>query len=495
MSVISPHVPSRPVAGARWPGARPGATPAAAHEPTIPWGLVTLVGLLCLGWAFAVVLADWSAFFVGLAVVACVLILVDFRVGVILLVLMMPISSSNIFPHAIGGITGLNPLNVLLAGTLGSYLLYAFGAKKLLLPRPLLLLYIVPILVAGVLGTRHVREIALYFYVIDQVHFTSAIGYVRDMVIKPLLMVVFALLVGAAVARSAKPERFMTPFLVSTWIMGLMVIVYFVLSGASLNFLAQSNERAFLSPLGLHANELGRMYVIAYALLLFMWSETEEYTLKLLLLGCMGLMVIALVLTFSRSAFAGFLIVNGLFPLFRRKATALFFGCVLLAALLLFLPDAVYQRASHGFGGGANAISAGRIDRIWIPLIPDLMKSPLYGTGMGSMLWSEAVRAGRSLPVTHPHSAYLRTVLDMGLIGLALLGAYFFHAWNRLRLLVSTTHESAVLRGFYQGAVAALVSFLIMGVADGSLTPAPEQAFLWLAIGMMYGEYARRAAS
>ena len=32
-------------------------------------------------------------------------------------------------------------------------------------------------------------------------------------------------------------------------------------------------------------------------------------------------------------------------------------------------------------------------------------------------------------------------------------------------------------------------------VADGSLTPAPEQAFLWLAIGMMYGERVRRATS
>jgi len=51
------------------------------------------------------------------------------------------------------------------------------------------------------------------------------------------------------------------------------------------------------------------------------------------------------------------------------------------------------------------------------------------------------------------------------------------------------------LRGFYLGAAAGLLSFLIAAIADSSLTPKPEQAFLWLAIGMMYGQSARKPAS
>jgi hypothetical protein len=35
---------------------------------------------------------------------------------------------------------------------------------------------------------------------------------------------------------------------------------------------------------------------------------------------------------------------------------------------------------------------------------------------------------------------------------------------------------------------------LVSDFTDSSLAPRPEQAFLWLAIGMMYGEFARRAA-
>ena len=111
------------------------------------------------------------------------------------------------------------------------------------------------------------------------------------------------------------------------------------------------------------------------------------------------------------------------------------------------------------------------------------------------MRWSDAVRSGRSLLVTHPHNAYLRTVLDMGLIGLVLVSAYFFHVWKGFKALSISADLSSSMQGFYQGAVAALLAFLVMAVADGSLTPAPEQAFLWLAIGMMYGERSRRAAS
>ena len=76
----------------------------------------------------------------------------------------------------------------------------------------------------------------------------------------------------------------------------------------------------------------------------------------------------------------------------------------------------------------------------------------------------------------------------MGVAGLLLLCAYFAHVWNRLRELSTDSSLSPTLRGFYQGAAAGLASFLIAAITDGSLFPRPEQAFLWLAIGMMYGQ-------
>jgi hypothetical protein len=51
-----------------------------------------------------------------------------------------------------------------------------------------------------------------------------------------------------------------------------------------------------------------------------------------------------------------------------------------------------------------------------------------------------------------------------------------------------------VLCGFYQGASAALLAFLVSSFTDGSFVPRPEQALLWFAIGMMYGQLDKRRA-
>ncbi len=474
-----------------------------APEERRPWRrdasrFSTLAGFALLGilWGVVVAVAELNALYLCISLIGCIFILLDFRIGVVLLILLMPISHSYIFPHAMLGVTGLNPLNLLLIGTLGSYLLRELsdGKPRRFIPRPLFWLYIVPIAIAGALGSLHVEDIARVFFMNDLLKFNDAAGYIRDLVVKPLFMVVFALLIAAAVSRSEKPEKFLIPALISIWVMGAMVIVFVLMSGVGISVLGLSTSREFLTPLGLHANELGRLYAIAYALLLFTWAESKNAQIKLILLASMGLVVMALVFTFSRGAFFGFIVVNLLFLLWRRNAKTLIFIGLLAAAALLVLPGAVYDRVTDGYGRGLNAISAGRVEMLWLPLFPELLRSPFYGNGISSMLWSDAMRRGAGvsiLMVTHPHNAYLQALLDMGIAGLLLLGAYFVHVWKRFRALSKDAALSPELRGFYQGAAAGLASFLIAGISDSSLTPVPEQAFLWLAIGMMYGQRAK----
>ena len=74
----------------------------------------------------------------------------------------------------------------------------------------------------------------------------------------------------------------------------------------------------------MHANDLGRLYAVAYALLLFTWAESKDARLRLALLASMAMLIVAaLVLTFSRGAFFGFVVVNVLFLLSRRNAKTL----------------------------------------------------------------------------------------------------------------------------------------------------------------------------
>jgi O-antigen ligase len=460
----------------------------------IGWAL-GIAGLVAVGalMGFGLVLGEIEAFYVSLAVIACIPVLYDFRIGAVLLVLMLPIESSTLIPHSIFGITGLNPVNAMLGATLVSYLLRGrLQQTGRLVPPPLLWLYVLPLVIGGALGAGHAEDIAPAL--LEVLHFFDAPGYLRDIVVKPLQMVLIALLVGAAVARSQKPERFLVPLGISMWAMCLLSLSAVARTSLSLAELSAPTARTFLSGLGMHANDLGRMYAVAYALLLFAWSESRNRTFKLACVATMGIVALALIFTFSRGAFLGFLIVNALFLLWRFNAKTAAIALLAAIALFLVLPPEVFQRASLGFDEDANAVTAGRIDGIWLPLLPEIWRSPIWGSGLGSVMWSEPMRAGLMLDVTHPHNAYLEALLDVGLVGLAALLAYFAHVWKNFRNLGSNAYLSPEMRGFYQGAAASLLSFLVTGFAGSSLAPRPEYVYLWLAIGMMYGQLARRPA-
>ena len=470
---------------------------AAQARPAFP-GLAGIV-LLGVFWGAVIAVAGVNALILCVSLIGCAFILYDFRIGVVLLILMMPLSTSPLMPSAMLGITGLNPLNLLLLGTLGSCLLRGLsdGSLRRFLPQPLLWLYLAPILAAGALGAQRVDEIVPAFHAYGLVAFQDVAGYVLEMVAKPLLMVLFALLVGAAVSSSAQPEKFLLPMLISTCAVGLSVLAYVAESGIALQQLAGSDSREFLSTLGLHANDQGRFYALAYALLLFTWAQSKDAGLKMALVAAMALMVTALVLTFSRGAFGAFLLVNLLFLFWRRSVkTLVLFG--LAASIALFaLPAAVYERLASGEGQGLDIISAGRIDWLWLPLLPEVMRSPVYGSGLGSILWSEPMRVGGGANVlltTHPHNAYLQALMDMGALGLLLLCAYFAHVYRGFWKLGADPAVDPALRGFFQGAAAGLLGLLVSSITDGSLMPRPEQALLWLAIGMMYGQLHKRRA-
>ena len=458
-------------------------------------GFVLLVGAAAGGYALA--MQEIQALYIGVAGAAAVAVLLDYRIGALLLVGLLPVSSTSVFPHGLMGITGLNPINLLLAATLVAYL--AKGRLEHsgpLIPRPLLLLYILPIVAAGLMGTMHVDDIHPGFYEQLIINYTNWSGYLRDSVVKPLLTVLTAVLVAAAVAKARKPEPFVVALGIGACLLALVMFVFIVTSGVRLGFLASARARAFFDQIGTHANELGRVFVTAYALLLFAWWETKSEKAKVALFIALGMVSLGIVLSFSRNAFLGFFLVNGLFLIWRFNAKKLGLAMLGAAVAAALAPDAIYRRLTYGFDSGtADAVSAGRIGEIWLPLVPDALQSPIVGQGLDSIMWSHAMTSGQMLFVGHPHNAYLQAILDMGVVGLGLMIAYYWTVWRGFRALGSNAYLSPVMRGFFQGACAALVAFAVAGMTGGSLRPQPENVPLWMAIGIMYGLLARRPAS
>jgi O-antigen ligase len=348
--------------------------------------------------------------------------------------------------------------------------------------------------VAGLIGMQHVHQIPSFFYEFGLTFYTER-QYLITTMVKPLVMVATVLMIGAAAARSENPERFIIAIAVSAWVVALIQLGFALSQGMPIGTMASPGARSFYAPIGIHANDLGRLHLYAAALLLFVWADARRPGLRLFLLITMAVLTLALLLTFSRASIAGALLVGALFLMWKFNARSFAFAIVASMVVLVLVGDALYARLTLGLGESADAVSAGRIEGIWLPLLPELLKSPLWGNGLSSVLWSFPMLNGIMAAVGHAHNAYLETALDMGFIGLALMLAYFAHVWLGFRKLAANDRLSPELRGLFQGATAALAAFLFTGLVGSSLTPAAESAFLWIGIGLMYGVLARRPAS
>ena len=180
------------------------------------WLVLASVLIICAGaGGYALALHEVEALYVGVAFAACMAVMIDFRLGALLLVALLPVSTTAIFPHALMKISGLNPINILIAGTLAAYLVRGrLERPGTLVPRPLALLYILPIVLAGLLGTLYVDDIYPPFQEMLVINYTSWPGYLRDSLVKPMLIVVAAVLVAAALAKAPRRSR-------SSWRSGL----------------------------------------------------------------------------------------------------------------------------------------------------------------------------------------------------------------------------------------------------------------------------------
>src|SRR5437763_2010287 len=219
--------------------------------PGLALGVVGLgvFGVVC---GVGLAIGELQALVASLTILACAAVFADFRIGAVLLLVMLPVEGSALFPHSVFGVTGLNPLNLVLFATLISYLIRGERLGTFM-PKKLFWLFIVPIAIAGLIGSRHVDEVYPYFYEVEVIHFTDAFGYLRDLLVKPLFMVLGSLVIAQAVMKSKKVESFLVPFIVAVWVMSVMAIGYVAAEGVSLGTLALSSSRTFFSALGMHA--------------------------------------------------------------------------------------------------------------------------------------------------------------------------------------------------------------------------------------------------
>lgn len=423
-----------------------------------------------------------------------ILVLFNYRLGVWLLVLLLPFAATYLIPRQVLGITGLNPVNALLAATLLS-LTAAYVLQRgriVLVPLPkVLLLYLALLAFGAFMGSFQVGKAILLPDAQGQYEALTRTKYLLDVFFKPLVILIVAWLAAVQVRNGGGAKPLIWAIALAASILFTVIVSYLALTGLSLQVLASSRARGFLSWSGMHANELGLMANMMLAVLLFTALGMEKQGgRRLLLFAAAGLAAAMAALTFSRGALLGLLVIAAFFLVTRRRFAQLGLGLAVLLAVAFFLPEVFIERATTGLHQrDLGAITAGRLDDIWRPLWPWVWDSPLIGHGLGATLWAPANLKGAMLPVGHPHSAYLGVLLDLGLVGAVIVAAFFLSMWRTFRML-RREHPDPFWRGVFEGGMVCILLLLVQGLTDDRFVPTYPQWPLWIVFGLALGHAA-----
>ncbi len=181
---------------------------------------------------------------------------------------------------------------------------------------------------------------------------------------------------------------------------------------------------------------------------------------KLIYFGITGLMVGAVIVTFSRGGFIG--LVAATFVLVRRlgrknrvaTTSALVFAVILFLALA---PGAYSSRLSTIFNSAADltASSSQRTEvlkrSVWVAL-----RYPVFGVGIGNFRY----KSPRNLET---HNAYTQVAAEMGLAAMLVYILFLIHPIKRMRLIENESYQQPERRRFYYlsvGLQASLVGFM-----------------------------------
>lgn len=428
-------------------------------------------------------------FLVLAALLPLPLILHDYRVGVALLAVLLPVAGM------LPAVKGLNPLNFATAATLTSlFLRNGFSRRTTLAPPGLLWAGLVlPATWAIAIAWPHIPEGAHNYPLLAAAReIYDPWSYVAARYAKPLAYYLsFVFLLANAVQDSARPGRFALLLAAALIVPALTVFVTVHQYPGTLADVAR--DREFMAARGMHANEFGMLLAAASGPLLFGAHGPASRAVRWTLRGAFALVTVALVFTFSRGALTAWLVVVIGYVLQHRKLKVFLAAAGLCAVAIVLAPDSIKERFGAGVHAGAigdvsdvekDELTAGRFHG-WQLLAPEVLDSPWFGRGLGSTQWSRAVAAGR-YKANHPHNIYLEILMDTGLCGLAAMAWLYARLHARLRALGGDTSIAPELRGFFAGARWALLGVLAMAATTAYYMPNGAQFPLWFCFGMAF---------
>ncbi len=180
-----------------------------------------------------------------------------------------------------------------------------------------------------------------------------------------------------------------------------------------------------------------------------------------------ALSVVALTMTYSRGAWAGFVFGVFVFVLIMRPILAPVF--ILFGVFILpLLPDSIYNRILTSFNTKDTSITSRKpvYDAVW----KLIAKNPFFGSGLGSDTIKSAIKRNdlyhSETPYIHAHSLYLQVTAELGVLGLlALLGTIASGIKNGL-LTIFGKRGPKELQAVIAACIAAFAGIFLCSIMD-----------------------------
>ncbi len=321
---------------------------------------------------------------------------------------------------------------------------------------------------------------AVLVMVVSAAYPASALNSARRIL---LILVVF--FIPAAYPSSGSLRRFLLVLAIAAGLHSLSAIVYHVWSGAERLGVFQH----YMTGGGL------RMILLLLFLPLLLDRATPRKE-RSILAGAVTLMLVALVLTMTRSSWLGFAVGAALIAVLRYR---LLIPALVVALLLVFLvaPRQYRERLSLMFttqttelrgetGGEAVVQSNQSRMRMWKTGWRMFLDHPVVGVGDGEMyaMYREYVPDAIKDEGGHLHNTYIHVLATHGAIGLAALLALFGAiAWREWR--IARRERANEIGALALGALAAFVGFLVNGMAEYNFGDHEIVLLIWMTVGLV----------
>jgi len=328
----------------------------------------------------------------------------------------------NIQGREIFGITGFNAMNIIFLGVVLKYYLPRFSGRiKIKSDKlPLIEFILILLLLQITFMLRYLDE----YYLLGNIR--SMVVTFVELIVKPIEYYLILYFLYKSI-NSIKEIKIFLLILISAGVVGVIVLFWQV------TITKISYSEIFWNNFAGHKNTWGVKVALLdiITLVTFLLTKNKKWKIFALISFVLGLGV--LIFSLSRTAWVAFA-VGTIFIMYKSnlKKALLFIPLVFIVISSTPLADKIIERMgrenAEANTSQLNKITAGRVEKKWLPQIEAIEENPLFGGGTVGLLG---------------HSGYLAVWNQIGLLGLLITSYIFIKMYFDLNKIHQATRDKS----------------------------------------------------